>query len=70
VYDAARGSEPHLLCEQLFALAQLFSSFYESCPMLDAAEPQRSSRLVLCWLTRRQLARGLDLLGITAPERM
>ena len=30
----------------------------------------RESRLGLCDLTARVLARGLDLLGIQAPERM
>jgi len=70
LYDAARGSEPHVLCEHLFTLAQRFSTFYEHCPVLKADEPERRSRLLLCWLTQRQLARGLGLLGIDAPQRM
>ena len=70
VHDAARSSEPHQLCEHLFALAKLFSAFFEQCPVLKAEEPQRHSRLLLCWLTQRQLARGLGLLGIDAPDRM
>jgi len=70
VHDAARGCEPHVLCEHLFTLAQKFSTFFEHCPVLKAAEPERRSRLLLCWLTQRQLARGLGLLGIDAPQRM
>jgi arginyl-tRNA synthetase len=69
-YDAARTNEPHLLCEHLFTVAQKFSTFYEHCPVLKADEPERRSRLLLCWLTQRQLARGLGLLGIEAPQRM
>jgi arginyl-tRNA synthetase len=70
VHDAARSSEPHQLCEHLFALAKQFSTFYEQCPVLKADEPERRSRLLLCWLTARQLSRGLGLLGIEAPDRM
>ena len=70
VHDAARTSEPHVLCEHLFTLAKAFSTFFEACPVLKAEEPQRSTRLLLCWLTQRQLARGLALLGIEAPQRM
>jgi arginyl-tRNA synthetase len=62
---------PHRLCTYLFELATAFTDFYESCPVLraDTAE-QRRSRLFLADLTGRVLARGLDLLGIAAPERM
>jgi arginyl-tRNA synthetase len=35
----------------------------------STGETQRT-RLLLCWLTGRQLQRGLGLLGIDAPERM
>jgi arginyl-tRNA synthetase len=62
---------PHKLCTYLFELAQDFTAFYEACPVLRAAsEEQRASRLALSDLTARVLAQGLDLLGITVPERM
>jgi len=70
VHEAARASEPHLLCDHLYQLARLFSGFYEECPVLKAEGESRRTRLTLCWLTARQLARGLTILGITAPERM
>jgi arginyl-tRNA synthetase len=70
VHEAAAGSYPHLIAEHLYALARLFSGFYEQCPVLKADGESRRTRLLLCWLTARQLRRGLDLLGIDAPERM
>ena len=62
---------PHRLCTYLFDLAQSFTAFYEACPVLKA-EPTstRAFRLALCEHTARVLAKGLDLLGIEAPERM
>jgi arginyl-tRNA synthetase len=62
--------EPHALCHYLFGLAQEFSGFYEHCPVLKAEPETRASRLALCALTLDVLVRGLDLLGIEAPERI
>jgi len=70
VHQAAEQSLPHLLCEHLYNLARAFSVFYEACPMLRAEPEVRTGRLLLAWLTARQLQRGLGLLGIVAPTRM
>lgn len=61
---------PNLLCQYLFELSQKFNQFYDRCPVLDAPEPQRTSRLVLSDLTARTLKLGLSLLGISVLERM
>jgi arginyl-tRNA synthetase len=58
------------VCGTLSAIATAFMTFYERCPVLRAEEPTRSSRLALCVLTARTLARGLDLLGIAAPDQL
>ncbi len=68
--DTLSSYAPHKLCTYLFELAQEFTAFYEHCPVLKADEPVRASRLALCDLTARTLARGLELLGIEAPEQM
>lgn len=62
--------EPHRLCAYLFELAQLFTTFYDQCPVLKAAESVRESRLALCALVLHRLIEGLDLLGIETPENM
>jgi arginyl-tRNA synthetase len=59
------------MCVYLFELASTFTGFYENCPVLGAPDPRtRASRLALCALTAAVLEKGLDLLGIEAPERM
>jgi arginyl-tRNA synthetase len=71
VADVARTLEPHRLCTYLHDLANAYSAFYETCPVLKAeARTTRRSRLHLCRLVRRVLADGLDLLGVDAPRRM
>ena len=62
--------EPHRLCTYLFELAQLFTSFYDQCPVLKSEDSVRESRLALCALVLRRLSEGLDLLGIETPESM
>ncbi|HEY2408511.1 MAG TPA: arginine--tRNA ligase [Polyangiaceae bacterium] len=68
--DVEELLQPHKLCGYLYELAARFTSFYDACPVLKAADAQRASRLALCELTARTLATGLNLLGIAAPERM
>ena len=70
VQDTLDKFSPHRLCTYLFELAQAFTAFYEACPVLKADEATRQQRLRLCEQTARVLAKGLDLLGIEAPERM
>jgi arginyl-tRNA synthetase len=63
--------EPHRLCNYLFELATLFSSFYEACPVLKAdTDTSRNTRLLLCEVTARTIKLGLNLLGIRVLEKM
>ncbi|MBU6229771.1 MAG: arginine--tRNA ligase [Cyanobacteria bacterium REEB459] len=61
---------PNQLCLYLFELSQKFNQFYDLCTVLQAPEPQRTSRLMLAHLTARTLKLGLNLLGIAVLERM
>ena len=61
---------PNRLCLYLFELSQKFNQFYDRCPVLQAEEPKRTSRLMLADLTARTLKLGLSLLGIEVLERM
>jgi arginyl-tRNA synthetase len=70
VHQAAASCLPHLLTDHLYLLARAYSSFYDACPVLASEGAVRDSRLALVALTRRQLGRGLGLLGIEVVERM
>ncbi len=71
VASVADTLQPHRLCTYLFDLATVTTSFLERCPVLKADDPAtRASRLALCELSSKVLAKGLDLLGIEAPEVM
>ncbi|MEM9907301.1 MAG: arginine--tRNA ligase [Cyanobacteria bacterium P01_D01_bin.44] len=70
IAEVARDLFPNRLCQYLFELSQKFNQFYDRCSVLQADEPQRTSRLMLCDLTARTLKLGLSLLGIQVLERM
>lgn len=62
---------PHKLCAHLYELAQNYSTFYESSPVLQAPSPEiRAARLRLTALVLHQLTLGLGLLGISTPTSM
>lgn len=62
---------PNILTDYLFSTANSFSTFYQECSVLkEPDETVRISRLLLCDLTARVIATGLDLLGINTCEQM
>ena len=68
--SACSSHSPHKLATQLHIIAQAFGSFYGVCPVLNAEDRTKTSRLALCDLTARTLQTGLKLLGIDSPQRM
>jgi arginyl-tRNA synthetase len=69
--EALESYAPHKLCTYLYAVAESFAAFYESCPILKADDPAlRDSRLALTEAATIVLRDGLDLLGIQAMERV
>ena len=61
---------PNRLCLYLFELSQKFNQFYDQCPILQAEENIKLSRLILADLTAKTIKLGLSLLGIPVLERM
>lgn len=62
---------PHALCSYLYDLASAYSSFYDNCSVLNAETVElKNSRLFICRITQLTLAKGLELLGIIAPDEM
>jgi arginyl-tRNA synthetase len=74
VASAAELREPHRVARYLEELAGVYHRFYDACRVLpqgdEAVTDLTRARLWLCDATRVVLANGLDLLGVSAPERM
>ena len=74
VATAARLRAPHRVARYLEErVAPTYHRFYDACPVLPPKQTDpalAAARLLLCEATRQVLANGLDLLGVSAPERM
>ena len=72
--SAAALREPHRVCRYLEDLAGDYHRFYDSHRVLpqgdESAGDVHRARLALCAATRQVIANGLDILGVSAPERM
>lgn len=64
----AKDLLPNRLCEYLYELAEKFHGFFRDC-RVEGSE-QENSRLLLCEVSQRILAKGLDLLGLRVLPRM
>lgn len=71
VADAAQTRMPNKVCNYIQKLAQYFHSFYNACHVLDDTNPELSNqRLALMLATKITLKNALNLVGISAPEKM
>lgn len=74
VSSAAQLRQPHRVARYLEELATAYHSFYSACRVLPlVGEPvtdETIARLVLCAATKQVVKNGLDLLGVSAPEKM
>jgi arginyl-tRNA synthetase len=70
VESIAISLEPHQLPYYAVELATAFHDFYEKCRVLTDDEALSKARLKLVSAVKITLARTLDLMGMSAPERM
>ena len=74
VASAAELREPHRVARYLEELAGVYHGFYADCRVLPLGDESpsavHSARAALCAATKQTLKNGLDLLGVSAPERM
>jgi len=71
VQDAAKALAPSIVANYLYDVAKAYNTFYQSHSIINAETPQIAAfRLDLSNEVAGVLQRGLELLGIQAPERM
>lgn len=69
IEECALKRKCHTLASYCYELATTFNQFYRDVPVLKGGKA-RDSRLALVDASRIVLARGLELLGIDAPDEM
>ena len=67
---AAKERAPHRVAHYVYELASLFHSFYNQCRILGVEPEVQQARLLLVVAVQHVLKHALNVLGISAPERM
>jgi arginyl-tRNA synthetase len=79
ISETAQRRAPHRIATYALELAQDYTAFYDACRIVGVERATESSRgganveslrLALSVAAQRTIARCLDLLGVTAPQRM
>ena len=70
VREAADRRAPHRIAGYAQEIAGEFHVFYKNCRVIGADDAVAASRLALCVVSQRVIARCLHLLGVSAPESM
>lgn len=69
--NCVRDLSPHHLTTYLVELAGLFHAFYDNCRVLDEADLETTqSRLFICERVAERIKKGLEFIGVSAPEKM
>ena len=67
---SAKTLEPSRLTRYAYDVASAFHSFYNACRIKGESEEIQKARLLLCYATMIVIKNTLDLLKISAPEKM
>ncbi len=70
VQQAAEEYEPFVIASYLADLAVCANQFYDTCRVLGEELSLEEARIALVYATKITLKKGLELLGMKAPERM
>ncbi len=71
IEQAAEEYNPSLICNYIFNLAKNMNSFLANNQILNAdSDAEKNTRLYIAQHTKNTIAKGLNVLGISAPERM
>ncbi len=74
IATAAELREPHRVARFLEELATAYHRFYDACRVLPRSDEELGAvhiaRLWVCAATQQTLSNGLELLGVSAPEKM
>ena len=71
IEECVSYKEPHRMCNYVYKLAQLFHSFYNECKVIDSTNLELTKqRLALVKACQITLKNALELIGVSAPEKM
>ena len=70
IRQAALSYDPSRINRYVIDVAAHFHRFYTACRIKDAEPALRDARLALCDCTRTVIENALEIIGVSAPEKM
>ena len=70
IRTAAENHEPHQICFYLRELANIFHSYYNSHQFIVDDAVVRNARISLILAVQQVIRNGLEILGVSAPDKM
>lgn len=70
IIKAADEYEPSIIARYLIDVSTLYSRFYNECSILSVEGELKIARLALCYCTMIVIKKGLEILGISCPDKM
>ena len=70
IYKSGKLKEPQLLCNYLFDLSGMFHKYYAKNRIINKNLELSKARIILIEAIRITINNGLDILGISSPEKM
>lgn len=70
VYEATEKNEPSILARYLIDLSKAYSSFYNEYKIMSDDVDEKNARVYLTYITGLVLKIGMNLLGISMPDKM
>lgn len=71
VLQAANQRAPYKITNYIQKLATAIHEFYSECRVIDETKPEEtSSRLALCLASKIVMKNALELIGVSAPDKM
>ncbi len=68
--EAAAKNEPYIVTRQIIAICQAFNKFYNENNILGSEENTKNARLALTYCVKEAIKKGLETIGVGAPEEM
>lgn len=70
IYEATEKNEPSILARYLIDLSKAYSSFYNEYKIISDDLDEKNARVYLTYITGLILKIGMNLLGISMPDKM
>lgn len=68
--DAAEKNEPYIITRHIIEICKAFNKFYNENNIMNSEGELKKARLAVVMAVRDAIKKGLETIGLKAPEQM